>query len=202
MRVKTDEKRKEIIEAASAVFEEKGYQGASMSAISARLGGSKATLYGYFKSKEELFAATITEAVEPVAQCVFATLEDVDGDLYEVLRTFGVRYLEFITMPDILILFRTGTSGGIYQSLGPTLYTLGPQNTEAQLAAYLSAQQARGRLSVPKPDVAAAQFRALVEAGIIEPLLFGVCPKLSLTEAVDNAVEAFLIAHRARCTVN
>lgn len=202
MRVKTDEKRKEIIEAASAVFEEKGYQGASMSAISARLGGSKATLYGYFKSKEELFVATIHDAVEPVARCVFETLQDVDGEPREVLSTFGRRYLEFIMMPEILILFRTGTAGGIYQSLGPMLYELGPRHTEANLVVYFREQQDRGRISVPHPAVSAAQFRSLVEAGIIEPLLFGMPPNQTVAEAVEHAVDTFLAAHRARCTVN
>src|SRR5262245_55941849 len=53
-----------------------------MQAISQRLGGSKATLYGYFKSKEELFVACveldIAGEVEAVAEKVrsFAELQD------------------------------------------------------------------------------------------------------------------------------
>ena len=36
-----------------------GYGATSMSTIAARVGGSKATLYHYFKSKEELFDAFV-----------------------------------------------------------------------------------------------------------------------------------------------
>ena len=59
MRVRTDEKRREIVDVASELFEEHGFERTSMSMISERLGGSKATLYGYFKSKEQLLAAVL-----------------------------------------------------------------------------------------------------------------------------------------------
>ena len=38
---------------------ELGYERTSMSEIAARLGGSKATLYSYFPSKEELFFGVV-----------------------------------------------------------------------------------------------------------------------------------------------
>ena len=63
MRVKTEGRRQVIIDAALEVFKEVGYERASMAEISARAGGSKATLYNYFKSKEELFSAAMLEAV-------------------------------------------------------------------------------------------------------------------------------------------
>jgi AcrR family transcriptional regulator len=44
MRVRTEEKRQEIVEIAARLFEELGYERTSMSAIAARVGGSKATL--------------------------------------------------------------------------------------------------------------------------------------------------------------
>lgn len=58
-RVRTEEKRAEIVRIASEAFDELGYDRCSMAAISDRLGGSKATLYGYFSSKEELLRAVI-----------------------------------------------------------------------------------------------------------------------------------------------
>ncbi|ESQ84799.1 hypothetical protein AEAC466_07005 [Asticcacaulis sp. AC466] len=56
-----DQRRDRIIQVARSVFYEVGYAGASMSMISNRLGGSKATLYAYFNSKEELFEAIVRE---------------------------------------------------------------------------------------------------------------------------------------------
>ena len=48
MRVRNEEKRLEIIRIAAELFDELGYERTSMSTIAARVGGSKATLYGYF----------------------------------------------------------------------------------------------------------------------------------------------------------
>ncbi|MBK6413847.1 MAG: helix-turn-helix transcriptional regulator [Sphingopyxis sp.] len=62
--VKTDARRNAILAAATDIFREVGYARASMAMISARLGGSKGTLYGYFKSKEELFGAAMMEVME------------------------------------------------------------------------------------------------------------------------------------------
>ncbi len=62
-----DERRARIIQTAREIFFEVGYAGASMSMISSRLGGSKATLYAYFNSKEELFSAIIREQCEGMA---------------------------------------------------------------------------------------------------------------------------------------
>lgn len=58
-RVRTEEKRTEIVQIASELFDELGYDRCSMATISDRLGGSKATLYGYFSSKEELLRAVL-----------------------------------------------------------------------------------------------------------------------------------------------
>src|SRR5687767_15487376 len=67
MRVRTEEKRLEIMRIAGELFDELGYERTSMSAIAARVGGSKATLYGYFASKEELLRAVLDQAVNEEA---------------------------------------------------------------------------------------------------------------------------------------
>src|SRR3954464_6650405 len=54
-----DARREAILDVAEAVFLEQGFAAASMSEIAARLGGSKGTLYNYFKSKDELFEAYV-----------------------------------------------------------------------------------------------------------------------------------------------
>src|SRR6201996_5918804 len=54
-----DQRRELILDVAQEVFLEEGFANASMSVIAARLGGSKGTLYNYFKSKDELFNAYV-----------------------------------------------------------------------------------------------------------------------------------------------
>lgn len=72
-RVRTEEKRDEIVRIAAELFQQHGYDRCSMAALSERLGGSKATLYGYFPSKEDLLRAVI--------QCQVAT--EFDRILHE-----------------------------------------------------------------------------------------------------------------------
>ncbi|WP_253295185.1 TetR/AcrR family transcriptional regulator, partial [Vibrio cholerae] len=57
MRVKSEEKRQAILEIAKDSFTKQGFEQTSMSHIAKMLGGSKATLYNYFSSKEEIFTA-------------------------------------------------------------------------------------------------------------------------------------------------
>ena len=66
-----DRRRDAIIDVAREVFFEEGYAAASMSSIAARLGGSKGTLYNYFRSKDELFEAQVRDGCERLAAGTF-----------------------------------------------------------------------------------------------------------------------------------
>jgi AcrR family transcriptional regulator len=55
----------EIIEAALAVFSEKGFAAARLDDIAARAGVSKGALYLYFETKQDLFRAVVRETVAP-----------------------------------------------------------------------------------------------------------------------------------------
>src|ERR1700748_881544 len=66
-----DSRREAILDVATEVFLEVGYSCASMSAIAARVGGSKGTLYNYFKSKEELFEAFVRRSCDRFGEAVF-----------------------------------------------------------------------------------------------------------------------------------
>jgi AcrR family transcriptional regulator len=74
MRKKTQARRDDILQAAGIAFRERGFAGTTMAAVSERMGGSKATLYRYFKSKEVLFIAAMLNAVHAQANEVFDSL--------------------------------------------------------------------------------------------------------------------------------
>src|SRR5262245_10903240 len=58
-RRRAEARPQEILEAALAVFAERGFAAARMETIAARAGVSKGTLYLYFDSKEEIFKALL-----------------------------------------------------------------------------------------------------------------------------------------------
>jgi len=56
-------KSQQIAQAALSLFSEKGYAGTSVQDIATRLGFGKGTIYKYYKSKEDLFLASMKEWV-------------------------------------------------------------------------------------------------------------------------------------------
>lgn len=95
MRMKTEAKRQAILEAAALAFQELGFERTSMSEICARVGGSKATIYNYFASKEELFSEVMFLSTEAEFMVVHQALEASTDDVAESLQRFGERLLTF-----------------------------------------------------------------------------------------------------------
>src|SRR3954466_2856298 len=63
--------REAILDAAAAVFTERGYRGATVDAILERAGLSKGAFYWHFESKDELMLAVLAERVErPLKQLI------------------------------------------------------------------------------------------------------------------------------------
>ena len=60
-----------------------------MSDIRARIGGSKATLYNYFPSKEKLFFEVMYQATERELGAITAALNPDTDDLKQELLHFG-----------------------------------------------------------------------------------------------------------------
>ena len=61
------DKQRRVLGEAQREFADKGFQGASMNRLSARLGIAKGSLFKYFGSKERLFGAVFSGAVESFA---------------------------------------------------------------------------------------------------------------------------------------
>src|ERR1700761_2914102 len=78
-RLAPDDRRKAILAIAREIFLTEGYAAASMSAIAARLGGSKGTLYNYFPSKEGLFAEFMRDQCEAEAAIAHELVENAAG---------------------------------------------------------------------------------------------------------------------------
>src|SRR5579871_1168537 len=74
---RSDARRRAILEVGREVFLAQGYAAASMSEIAAKLGGSKGTLYNYFRSKEELFSAFIADTCQGPVMTFFDPLTPI-----------------------------------------------------------------------------------------------------------------------------
>src|SRR5947209_3241970 len=74
-----DERRRQLLEAGTALFAEHAYEEISMRQIAAAAGVSKPLLYHYFPSKLDLFKAAVGEAAETLAQLIEPSGEGPPG---------------------------------------------------------------------------------------------------------------------------
>lgn len=93
-----------ILEAAQAVFLEKGLAGARMQEIADRAGINKALLHYYFRSKDKLSALIIERAIGVILPRVMAVL-DTDLELFDKIRLVVDTYLTFVSRNSFLPLF-------------------------------------------------------------------------------------------------
>lgn len=94
----------ELMQAAIELFIERGYAATRSEDIAARAGVSKATLYLYFKDKEALFKAVITQGVVPILDESAHLIEEFAGDSGTLLRELLTRWQ---------VRFNTSLLGGI-----------------------------------------------------------------------------------------
>src|SRR5271168_363697 len=106
MKSKTESKRQAILQAAADVFREVGFDRATMSDIRARIGGSKATLYNYFPSKEKLFFEVMYRATETELGAITAALNPDTDDLKQELLRFGQKLLPALYTPEAIAIRR------------------------------------------------------------------------------------------------
>jgi TetR/AcrR family transcriptional repressor of mexJK operon len=195
-----DDRRDAILDVAKACFQRDGYAATSMSTIAATLGGSKGTLYNYFKSKDELFEAFVAGACDRLSRELFASSAeglDVRQRLIHIARTF----LTVLMSPDALAVHRlvVGESGRFPQ-LGKAFYKAGPQVGLARIAAEFQSMMDRGELRCADAQVAAQQFKDLSISGVYQLRLWGVIEEPTLAEIAgqaETAVDTFLRAYGA-----
>lgn len=169
-----------------------------MSAIAAALGGSKTTLWSYFPSKQDLFAAVLDDMVERYGEALRIPLPP-DGDPADTLRTLAASMMKTLMRPQIIAFHRIITGeAGRFPEIGTLLFERGPAKGHARVSAWLSGQMDKGILRKADPLVAAKQFLALCQAGQFQMKLIGAIDKVDQAEVVteiDQAVDTFLRAY-------
>lgn len=198
MRTKTEERRQLILDVADELFREVGFEKASMAEISARVGGSKATLYNYFASKSELFVAVMEEATARHFHHIFASLSH-DEALEAVLLQFGVHYLQAALAPDVIRVHRMADHEAERSEVGRLLYENGIKRGWGQIAQFLSESMERGRLPAADAVVATWHLKGLLEAELHCPRMLGVLsdtpPVAELEQVAARAVTVWLRAY-------
>jgi len=201
VKTKTEAKRQAILKAAADIFRDVGFERASMSEIQARFGGSKATLYNYFPSKEKLFFEVMYQAKELELGAITAALNPDSGDLKQELLHFGQRLVPALYSPDAIAIRRLAIAELGHSNIGKVVFEGSMVPIEKQVADFLRKAMKRGMLRTTDPKIAAVHLLSLLESELLQRVLLGVIDSVkpeAAKGAVRRAVEVFLSGYEQR----
>ncbi|WP_231736282.1 MULTISPECIES: TetR/AcrR family transcriptional regulator [unclassified Sphingopyxis] len=187
-------RRKAFVDAARAQFFANGYAGTTMSSIATKVGGSKTTLWTYFPSKEELFAAVVDDIVGEYGTALHVDLP-VDRPVVEVLTGFGNILMAALVTTPLLSLFRLVVGEAErFPHLAETFYERGPRRGKARAALWVAEKMVRGELRQGDPMQAVRHFSGLCQSGLYQHAVLGLPEGRDtsrLAAEVDAAVDTF-----------
>ncbi|HTZ35890.1 MAG TPA: TetR/AcrR family transcriptional regulator [Stellaceae bacterium] len=190
-------KAESILAAAQRSFLASGFGAVTMDAIAREAGASKATLYAYFASKEELFGAVVARESERYAEG-FSARELDPVDVEASLTTIAVRFLRLVLSPDVVAINRIIIAEVVrFPVLAEVFWKAGPERVRVQLEAFFARAAAAGTLEIADARLAAGQFASLVRGEVHLRRLFGVAgpaDEATLAAAATAAVATFLRA--------
>lgn len=157
----------EIVQAAMAVFAEKGFAAAKLDEIAARAGVSKGAVYLYFETKEDIFRAVVEQAIAPNVALLRGMIASHPGPFADLIRAMA------------------GHIGGLIEATpvgGVAKMVIAEARNFPELARIWHDQLVAHAIGAMSDAIAAAQARGEVRAGeprayalqLIAPLLVSV----------------------------
>ncbi|MBC9717347.1 TetR/AcrR family transcriptional regulator [Streptomyces sp. TRM66268-LWL] len=186
------QKRTAIVEAATKLFLDSGYDGTSLARIAEAAGVSRATLFKQFATKAALFEAIVTEHWKADDE---APLPE-PGNLRAGLEAIGRRYVALLTRPGMAALFRIVIAEvPRFPELGETQFKLGKMPYFESVRRYLAAENAAGTARLDDAEMAATQFLGMISNYVFWPrmlLAHWEPDDAAVADAVDQAVLTML----------
>lgn len=177
------EKRALIVQAATELFLELGYDRASLARVAESAGVSRATLFKQFPTKAALFDAIVIDswAENDVADVPPA------GDLTAGLTVLGRRYAALLSQPEMTDLFRIVIAElPRFPELAKAHFSRGKLPYFESVRIYLLAERDAGAADIADPEMAATQFLGMISNYLFWPSL--VLPDWTVTPARTTAV--------------
>ncbi|WP_018606650.1 TetR/AcrR family transcriptional regulator [Uliginosibacterium gangwonense] len=199
MRHRSEEKREAILEAAAQVFGEVGFERASMTEISARAGGARATIYSYFESKEELFFDAMLKTTAAEFEATHQALESGTENVEEALKRFGHHFLSVLYSPEVQAIRRVVIAEAGRSNLGQLCFERGVQKSDARVAEFLDRAILAGKIKPTNTKIATKHLCALLEAEFTDYFHFQIAAIINdqtINAAVARAVEVFMAAYQ------
>ena len=193
-RVRTEEKRDEIVRIAAELFQKHGYDRCSMAALSERLGGSKATLYGYFPSKEDLLRAVIQCEIASEFDRVLKEFHQ-DKSLRDGLIKLGVAYHNKRLSPLPVANIRAIVNQPAGSTMGKEFYETIIRPAFEDVAKQFEHLMDEGRLKRADPWTVLMHWKGLNDQDLFERRLIGAISgpeDVNVKKVATVAADAFL----------
>ena len=201
---RTARKRRAILSAATEVFLQHGYLGASMDQVAAKAAVSKQTVYKQFEDKQHLFTeillGTTTQVVDGFAKTYVDTLEQAT-DIRQAFRDVARRFLDTLLQPDVLRLRRLVVAeADRFPEISATWFEGAFHQSVVLLGESMARLAERGMLRpLSDPTLTAYQFAGLVMYKPMNQAMFaGTAAQLDPAEferIADLAADVFVAAY-------
>ncbi|PCI48227.1 MAG: hypothetical protein COB49_06260 [Alphaproteobacteria bacterium] len=168
-------KKAAILDAATKMFLDLGYGATSMNALVAKIGGSKATIYAHFTSKQVLFEAVTEHVLEKHITAIHSD-ELKNLGLKEGLMVIGQKLLELVSSDHHIRLSRlVMAETPNFPEIGRAYYDRGPLIANKDISAFLISATQGSEKKLPDPDKTASHFSAMLIHHIFLERLCGKC---------------------------
>lgn len=198
MRKSGERRRATLLQVAAEVFLERGFEGASLSEILARSGGSRRMVYEQFGDKEGLFEAIMAER----CSAMLVPMNDPDllnGAPEPMLRRIAQCFMDVMTTDAVASLRRIAMGeGSKFPRVAAIFFRSGVDPAIARVAEAFALLNSQG-FQFADPELAAIMFLSMVQGDAIDRLTARtneVRPKQTLEQQIDFAVTTMLLAGR------
>ncbi|KGC20238.1 TetR/AcrR family transcriptional regulator [Burkholderia gladioli] len=189
-------KRDQILDAATRVFLQHGYEGTSMDRVAAESNAARRTLYNQFDGKEALFEAMTARIWASFPVFDITRDEESLRDPKVGLTRLGHAVSNFWIPPEAVAFLRMVISEGPrFPALTKTFFEKGKAPAMDAVATYLEALSKRKLVKIKNSKLAARQFLGLIDEPLLWVRVVGIDETYSQQERdviVENAVDMFL----------
>ncbi|WP_208446915.1 TetR/AcrR family transcriptional regulator [Burkholderia gladioli] len=189
-------KRNQILDAATRVFLQHGFEGTSMDRVAAESGAARRTLYNQFDGKEALFEAMTARIWASFPVFDITRDEESLRDPKVGLTRLGRAVSDFwIPAEAVAFLRMVIAEGPRFPGLTKTFFEKGKAPAMDAVATYLDALSKRKLVKIKNAKLAARQFLGLIDEPLLWVRVLGVEETYSRQEReliVEDAVEMFL----------
>jgi AcrR family transcriptional regulator len=122
-----------LLDIATEVFLQHGYENANVSDITTRAGASKKTIYSRYPTKADLFIAVITRKTSELQEMYAKTLV-LKEPLAKILEDFGTSLLNSLSNPELRALYQVVVAESPeFPKLASAFWKIGPQRSVMML---------------------------------------------------------------------